>query len=58
MIVLRYMLDLPLDRVADALDIPVGTVDSRLHRALKAVRAALEADARPARTAGQPRFAE
>jgi RNA polymerase sigma-70 factor (ECF subfamily) len=57
-IVLRYMLDLPLDRVADALDIPVGTVDSRLHRALKALRAALEADARPARTAGQPRFAE
>ena len=33
-IVLRYMLDLPLDEVADALDVSVGTVASRLNRAL------------------------
>lgn len=46
-IVLRYMLDLPLQQVADALDVSVGTVGSRLDRALKALRAALEADARP-----------
>jgi len=46
-IVLRYMLDLPLDQVAEALDVSVGTVSSRLNRALAALRAALEADARP-----------
>jgi RNA polymerase sigma-70 factor, ECF subfamily len=46
-IVLRYMLDLPLQQVADALGVSVGTVGSRLNRALKALRAALEADARP-----------
>jgi RNA polymerase sigma-70 factor (ECF subfamily) len=56
-IVLRYMLDWPLDRVAGTLGIPVGTVDSRLHRALGALRAAIDADARPTRSAGEPRFA-
>ena len=45
-IVLRHMLDLPQEQVAEALDIPVGTVASRLSRALKALRAALEADDR------------
>jgi RNA polymerase sigma-70 factor (ECF subfamily) len=45
-IALRYMLDLPLDQVAEALDVSVGTVNSRLHRALKALRAELDADAR------------
>jgi RNA polymerase sigma-70 factor (ECF subfamily) len=45
-IVLRYMLDLPLDQVAEALDVSVGTVASRLNRALTALRAALDADAR------------
>lgn len=45
-IVLRYMLDLPRDQVAEALDVSVGTVDSRLHRALEALRAAIDADAR------------
>lgn len=53
-IVLRYMLDLPLEQVADALDISVGTVNSRLHRALKALRAALDADARQATTMTAP----
>lgn len=54
-IVLRYMLDLPLDQVAEALDVSVGTVDSRLHRALKALRAALDADARHAPPMAAPR---
>jgi RNA polymerase sigma factor (sigma-70 family) len=47
-IVLRHMLDLPQEQVAEALDIPVGTVASRLSRALKALRAAVEADDRVA----------
>ena len=47
-LVLRYLLDMTLEQVADALDIPEGTVHSRLRRAMDALRAALEADARPA----------
>jgi DNA-directed RNA polymerase specialized sigma24 family protein len=39
---------MPLDRVADTLDIPRGTARSRLHYAMRSMRAALEADARPA----------
>ena len=42
-IVLRYLMDLPLEQVAEALDIPVGTVGSRLHRALEVLRASVEA---------------
>jgi RNA polymerase sigma-70 factor (ECF subfamily) len=47
-VVLHHYLDLPLDRVADMLGIPVGTAHSRLHYAMRGMRAALEADARPA----------
>ena len=47
-VVLHHYLDLPLDEVAEALGIPVGTVASRLHYAMRGLRAALEADARPA----------
>jgi RNA polymerase sigma-70 factor (ECF subfamily) len=46
-IVLHYYADLPLDRVAEALGIPSGTARSRLHHAMRALRAALDADARP-----------
>jgi RNA polymerase sigma factor (sigma-70 family) len=46
-IVLHYDLDLPLPTVAASLGIPVGTAKSRLHRATKLLRAALEADERP-----------
>ena len=45
-IVLHYYADLPLDRVAEILDIPPGTVRSRLHHAMRGMRAALDADAR------------
>lgn len=45
-LVLRYLLDWPLERIAEVLDVPVGTVGSRLNRALAALHAALEADAR------------
>ena len=46
-VVLYHYLDLPLDQVADVLGVPVGTVYSRLHYAMRALRAALEADSRP-----------
>jgi RNA polymerase sigma-70 factor (ECF subfamily) len=47
-VVLHHYLDLPLDRVADVLGIPVGTAHSRLHHAMRGLRAALDADLRPA----------
>ena len=47
-VVLHHYLDLPLDEVAAVLGVPIGTVRSRMHHALRAMRAALEADARPA----------
>lgn len=46
-LVLQHYLDLSHDEMADVLGIPVGTVRSRLHAARRAMRAALEADARP-----------
>ena len=49
LIVLHHYLALPLPEVADAMGIPLGTAKSRLHRALSALRASLEADARTMR---------
>ena len=46
-VVLHHYLDLPLDAVAETLGVPIGTVRSRLHHAMRGLRAALEADARP-----------
>jgi RNA polymerase sigma-70 factor (ECF subfamily) len=46
-VVLHHYLDLPRDEVAEALEIPLGTVHSRLRHAMEALRAALDADARP-----------
>lgn len=37
-VVLRFLFDLTQDQIAGLLDIPVGTVKSRLHRALEALR--------------------
>jgi RNA polymerase sigma-70 factor (ECF subfamily) len=47
-VVLHTYLGLSLEEVADTLGIPPGTARSRLHYAVRAMRAALEADERPA----------
>ena len=47
-VVLHYFLGLPLTEVAATLGIPVGTVKSRLHRALGDMRIAIDAAARRA----------
>ena len=46
-VVLHHYLDLPFDEVAEILGVPTGTVRSRLHHAMRGLRAAIEADARP-----------
>ena len=48
-VVLHHYLDLPLEAVAETLGVPLGTVRSRLLHAMRGLRAALDADARPAR---------
>ena len=48
MLVLHFYVGLTPTEAADALDIPVGTAKSRLHYAIEALRAALEADERGA----------
>ena len=47
-LVLHHFADIPAERVAQILDVPIGTVHSRLHHAMRAMRAALDADERPA----------
>ena len=47
-VVLHHYLEMPLETVADVLGVPTGTVRSRLHHAMRGLRAALDADARPA----------
>ena len=47
-VVLHHYLDLSMESVAETLGVPMGTVRSRLHYAMRALRAALEADARTA----------
>lgn len=46
-VVLHHYLDLPLDRVADIVGVPLGTVGSRLHYATRQLRTALIDDAQP-----------
>lgn len=48
--VLHHYVGLTLAEIAEELGVPLGTVKSRLHYATDALRAALDADARPATT--------
>ena len=45
-VVLRFYVGLTVPEVADALGVPVGTAKSKIHYAVEALRAALEADER------------
>ena len=47
-IVLQYYRDLSLPEIAELLQVPLGTVRSRAHYAKQVLRAAIEADLRPA----------
>lgn len=51
-IALHYYLGMTHPEVAEVLDVPVGTVASRLHAAKRALRAGLAADARRTRAGG------
>lgn len=52
-IVLQYYRDLSLAEIAEVLHVPIGTVRSRLHYAKRAMRSAIEADARPTARKGR-----
>jgi RNA polymerase sigma-70 factor (ECF subfamily) len=51
-LVLHHYLGLDSSEIGEVLDIPSGTARSRLHYAHRAMRALLEADARPTAVAG------
>ena len=53
-IVLRHFVGLEPAEIAEVIGIPAGTVRSRLHHAHRAMRAALEADARAVEVGGRP----
>ena len=57
-VVLHHYLDMPLEQVAEILGVPIGTVRSRLHHAMRGLRAALDADARPAAAEAVPMSTE
>jgi RNA polymerase sigma-70 factor (ECF subfamily) len=48
-VALRYWRDLSLDEIAERLQLPFGTVKSRLHYAIRTLRGALDAQDREAR---------
>jgi RNA polymerase sigma-70 factor (ECF subfamily) len=54
LIVLHFYLGLPLQETADTFGLPIGTVKSRLHRAVQALRSALDADSRLPQVTGHP----
>ena len=45
-IVLHHLLDMTLEKVAETLDIPLGTAHSRLNRAMEALRTAMDIEAK------------
>jgi RNA polymerase sigma-70 factor (ECF subfamily) len=51
-LVLHHYLGYTFREIGDVLGIPTGTAKSRVHRATQVMRAALDADARPASSAG------
>jgi RNA polymerase sigma-70 factor (ECF subfamily) len=53
-LVLHYFVGLPVTEIADTLGIPTGTAGSRLHYAVRSLRAAYEADARNVVAGGRP----
>ena len=53
-IVLHHLVGLPLGEIAEILDIPYGTVGSRLHHAMRAMRTAIESAERTPIPGGQP----
>lgn len=52
-VVLHFYRDMAPAAIADLLEIPIGTVNSRLHYGTRALRAALDADERAARDHGE-----
>jgi RNA polymerase sigma-70 factor (ECF subfamily) len=54
LLVLRHFEGRDTAEIAEMLDVPVGTVHSRLHHAHLAMRAALDADARAITIEGRP----
>lgn len=53
-IVLKHLVGLSNAEIAEALDVPEGTVRSRLFHSMRALRAVLDAEARPAIQELQP----
>jgi RNA polymerase sigma-70 factor, ECF subfamily len=53
-VVLHHLVGLPIAEIAEILDVPYGTVGSRLHHAIRAMRASLDAAERVTAPGGQP----
>ena len=56
-IVLHHLMDMTMEQVAQTLDIPRGTVYSRLSRAMEALRDAMEADGASSAPSPEPQEA-
>ena len=54
LLVLRHFIGYEPSEIAEILGVPAGTIRSRLHHAHRAMRAALEADARTKAKEGRP----